>query len=346
MAVEKIAESPGEAKKKARCESIAKRLKILSFLGMLLVMIDFYEVWGNLSLKLQTVNLLPHHRISYIQSTIATFRKMATIMDESDDVVSPQNLIEWPSLKFLPVHIGIETIFAFELTPGQGTGNNDMLHFVCKRAVALCHKAEEAIRIRFPELNENDHWCSLYIPLMADVYRGEAKSNEKFPYESKLVEVDPLCIDEAKTLLQTLSMNKRSTFPIGIEGEMMVLKLIFTVEDYYDKRTGLMKHLARYCMSVSVESVVESIGSILRMRSEAHAQVGLDVLKQEVKIGWQGPQLANCDAIVKKSLNVYFNGRNRWHFTAKDSRAKFTVSSKVVERIGKKKCFVNFYNFE
>ena len=54
---------------------------------------------------------------------------------------------------------------------------------------------------------------------------------------------------------------------------------------------------------VPVESVTEIIGSILRTRCEAH-NVSLNVFKEEVKIGWQGPAISHYDGIVSKCFSI------------------------------------------
>ena len=85
-ALEEIAEEPGEVKKKSRCLSKAGRVKTLPFLGTLLILIDFYDVWANLSKKLQTVNLLPHHRVLFVKKAIDKLGKMAGVVDANGAV--------------------------------------------------------------------------------------------------------------------------------------------------------------------------------------------------------------------------------------------------------------------
>ena len=111
-------------------------------------------------------------------------------------------------------------------------------------------------------------------------------------------------------------------------------------------RTQLLRHLAKYVMSSPLESVVESIGSILPFRSQMHQQVPLETLDEEVIIQWNGPSISDSKGLIKKALDLKFESSN-WNFVHVNPQARsaFAMVSKVVKTISDRKS-CSFMHFD
>ena len=331
LTLEQIGSSCGEVKKRERCKFAATNMKTFSFLGTLLLLDDFYNVWGILSAELQIVNSLPHQRIASVEKTVQKLKEMAKIID-LDGKVDFDKLKMWKSLLQLPVHISTFEYYGLPLSLGKGIGDQSILEFVCSRASELCSRAVSAINFRFPELSQPESWCSTFIGELTNAYCGSSYNTAS--YTEKLRECDECCVDQAESLLirvscdQIARKNKTAETCLRNKLEVEALKEIFTRPDYYNNRSALLRHLAQYIMAVSVESVVESIGSILRHRSNCH-ELSMEALNEEVKIGWQGPSIPLCGGLMKKAFNIHFGGPDKWNFTNIDDGANSNIQARL-----------------
>ena len=58
-----------------------------------------------------------------------------------------------------------------------------------------------------------------------------------------------------------------------------------------------------------------------------------DRANYEMHIGYNGPDLAKADTMLKRAMNSYFKAhkQGKWHFTINPNRLEYTVS-KVVDK--------------
>ena len=94
---------------------------------------------------------------------------------------------------------------------------------------------------------------------------------------------------------------------------------------------------------MSVESVVESIVSMYENRQSKFRNLGEDRGNNEMMIAVNGPNIANADPILEKSLNNYFreHKNGKWHFTMDQSKMKYSIS-KLVDRKKSKSSKLSF----
>jgi hypothetical protein len=84
-------------------------------------------------------------------------------------------------------------------------------------------------------------------------------------------------------------------------------------------------------VAMSVESIVESMVSMYEIRQSKLRNTGEDHGNEEMMIAVNGPEIANADKILKKSLDSYFkkHKEGKWHFTMDPTKITYTISKTV-----------------
>ena len=104
-----------------------------------------------------------------------------------------------------------------------------------------------------------------------------------------------------------------------------------------------MHSISAACVAISVESIVESVVSIYETRQTKSRTLSDDRANYEMQIGYNGPDLAKADTMLKKAMDSYFKAhkQGKWHFTIDPNRLKYTVS-KVVDKkwLNQARCFL------
>ena len=67
-----------------------------------------------------------------------------------------------------------------------------------------------------------------------------------------------------------------------------------------------MHSMSAACVSISVESIVESVVFIYETRQTKSRTLSDDRANYEMQIGYNGPDLAKADTMLKKAMDSYF----------------------------------------
>ena len=78
------------------------------------------------------------------------------------------------------------------------------------------------------------------------------------------------------------------------------------------------------------------MGSVLTMFAEKRTRLKPESVEREAIIRWQGPHPGKqANKLIEDSLDTHFEGRKNWHFVCTSDKAKFFMSSEVLERTNK-----------
>ena len=93
------------------------------------------------------------------------------------------------------------------------------------------------------------------------------------------------------------------------------------------------------CLKLTSEAFSESVGSVI----VNHRNVKAENLYKEVFISWNGPDVHNCETILRSALNQHFKG-STYHFEriSRSSQLKKFVKSSVFDRLRNKEERLNF----
>ena len=95
------------------------------------------------------------------------------------------------------------------------------------------------------------------------------------------------------------------------------------------------------------EAIVEGHGSILDKHADPRRGVSQKTLEKETYIDLNGPSQRDCEPLLVEALYRQFrkaDGSKDWKFTTTDSRAKFHVTSKVIDRLSRVESKLSFMN--
>ena len=108
-------------------------------------------------------------------------------------------------------------------------------------------------------------------------------------------------------------------------------------EKLYEGIEFIMHSISAACVAISVESIVESVVSIYETRQTKSRTLSDDRANYEMQIGYNGPDLAKADTMLKKAMDSYFKAhkQGKWHFTIDPNRLEHTVSKVVDKKIVK-----------
>ena len=98
----------------------------------------------------------------------------------------------------------------------------------------------------------------------------------------------------------------------------------------------VMQAIAVACIKVSVESIAESFISEYNRRNDKLRTLSEDAAHFEMEIAKNGPVMAECDAVVRESLNLYFGSKSKskkWNFITKSGAVDGKLLGKRVSKI-------------
>ena len=108
-----------------------------------------------------------------------------------------------------------------------------------------------------------------------------------------------------------------------------------------------------YCIAVasvkhSCESILESFVSRYEVHFDQRRNLGSEeAINEEFAIAVNGPNIAQCDNIIKEAMDKYWQESTiKWHFfrVSDIKRTKFKFTSKVLSKISKQQNSLTFMN--
>ena len=97
-----------------------------------------------------------------------------------------------------------------------------------------------------------------------------------------------------------------------------------------------MKAIAVACIKISVEFIAESFISEYNRRNDKLRTLTEDAADFEMEIAKNGPVMAECDAVVKEGLDLYFGTKTKskkWNFITKAGAVDGQLLGKRVSKI-------------
>ena len=98
-----------------------------------------------------------------------------------------------------------------------------------------------------------------------------------------------------------------------------------------------MQAIAVCAVKHSCESVLESFVSRYENHFDSRRNTEEDATNEEFEVAVNGPNLANCGAVVKEAMDDYWSSRGgRWHFYRRSGVEKlkaFKGNSEVMNRM-------------
>ena len=112
----------------------------------------------------------------------------------------------------------------------------------------------------------------------------------------------------------------------------LIIKLLLNQDFKLYERCELIVHSIVSALSFSVESIVESIISSYEHRFGPKRTLNEINSDHEMQIYFNGPNIANCDFVVRRVLNKYFDGP-KWHFVSGKSIMPNATLSQTAKRL-------------
>ena len=108
------------------------------------------------------------------------------------------------------------------------------------------------------------------------------------------------------------------------------------IKKYFNPTLRLFENIemamAVACVKHSCESVLESLVSKFENHFDERRNMGEDSAAEEFEIAVNGPNIANCDAIVKEAMELHWN-KKPWHFYKTSVVEKLYTDSTVLKRL-------------
>ena len=85
----------------------------------------------------------------------------------------------------------------------------------------------------------------------------------------------------------------------------------------------------RCALKAHVESVAESMGSIIDLHSDKRRGIDVTVVGEESMIHWNGPPVNKANGLLEAALDRHFGGRRNWHFITRQNKPESIVISRL-----------------
>ena len=115
----------------------------------------------------------------------------------------------------------------------------------------------------------------------------------------------------------------------------MLIKQFVSDKNYFTGVELIMHSVFVSSIKVSIESIAESMISKYALHFSKIRHLDENKVHNEMMIDCNGPEIGENDAILKESLNHYFEGR-KWHFNT-SSAAAFQTSGVATSNVLKRK---------
>ncbi len=108
-----------------------------------------------------------------------------------------------------------------------------------------------------------------------------------------------------------------------------VLHMILRNEVLYAGIEEFLHFFLRCALKTHVESVAESMGSIIDMHNDKRRGLDVKVVGGEAMIHWNGPPLHAADDLLESALDRHFGGKKNWHFKTRSNKPEYVVISRL-----------------
>ena len=156
---------------------------------------------------------------------------------------------------------------------------------------------------------------------LASNLRDVPEAELKTQYRTFLMRLNDACKDIDSTNLAKANIK-------------LVQIFLDTKRELYVGIELIIHALSVACVSMSIESIIESQISTFEALFPKNRTVSEKRGKQEMMIKLNGPNLAHSTPLLKQSLDKYFGSKkkSKWHFTKTDRHIDSHNVSKVIEK--------------
>ena len=114
-----------------------------------------------------------------------------------------------------------------------------------------------------------------------------------------------------------------------------VLHTFLRNEALYTGIEEFLHSFLRCALKTHVESVAESMGSIIDMHSDKRRGLDVKVVGEEAMIHWNGTPLHTADDLLGSALDKHFGGKKNWHFITRANKPESIVVSQLKGQSGR-----------
>ena len=107
------------------------------------------------------------------------------------------------------------------------------------------------------------------------------------------------------------------------------LHMFLKYSSLYSGIEDLLHLFLRCALKTHVESVAESMGSIIDLHSDKRRGIDVRVVGEESMIHWNGPPINRANDLLESALDRHFGGRRNWHFITRQNKPESTVISRL-----------------
>eukprot|EP00794_Sanderia_malayensis_P004949 gene4949-5598_t len=100
-------------------------------------------------------------------------------------------------------------------------------------------------------------------------------------------------------------------------------------DSLYSGIEDLLHLFLRCALKTHVESVAESMGSIIDLHSDKRRGIDVRVVGEESMIHWNGPPVSKANELLESALDAHFGGRRNWHFITRQNKPESTVIARL-----------------
>ena len=320
---------------------------------------DVYSVFGNAVNILQTVNMLPHEKYHKFNLCINAFNDMVdTISNHQSDKC--KNKCQWQTYhkdlekllcsgKYRGISIveddsegRREKITRYYEKKNEEKSNQpkaqtvvecnlikfiQQLHDKLKNNVydeddvAMINKIECLANLKDTILKLKARGVTIVAATEGEKFLKNAKSLchtiEEIP-DNILKMQHNLFLKKLLEIYNTMSQDELNE----IKSIDVIKRFLSKNEKLYEGIEFIMHSISAACVAISVESIVESVVSIYETRQTKSRTLSDDRANYEMQIGYNGPDLAKADTMLKKAMDSYFKAhkQGKWHFTIDPNR--------------------------
>ena len=101
---------------------------------------------------------------------------------------------------------------------------------------------------------------------------------------------------------------------------MKFLHMFLKYDLLYSVIEDLLRLFLRCALKTHVESVAESMGSIIDIHSDKRKGINVTVVGEECVIHWNGPAVDKANGLLEAALDRHFGGKRNWHFITRQNK--------------------------
>lgn len=353
--LEEVAESDDQRATDA-C-SLLRRIRSIDFVVKLLICCDFYSITGTLSKVLQRVDYPVWSKLKAIEEYLQALHNFVHPSYQKHEANLQQCTFQNHPLLLSDVGINMPLRQTRSRAQDDDSDESEDLNIQPKLdrllenantcAVRMSTRVQERFTPEFCNKIKNMEKAASLWPILLRARTADNESSFLKSTEVKTMsDMHPAHTEELKNLCVNIYHNRNILADCTNEND--VYHKVYSVPDLSLGASHVLQTIAKIFCSVPVESVVESMGSIIdKIRTTRGGsktstnRKDVKDISDELKVHWNGPHIAHCESLVKQALNIHFKS-SAWHFMTFDVHAKLYKVSKVVDRINKTKHKLSF----